>query len=49
MKELESKFRDYILCARAFGDDVSPETLLMLDELCNRSDIKPDNLIEEMA
>jgi hypothetical protein len=28
---------------------VSPETLVMLDELCNRSNIKPDDLIEEMA
>ena len=49
MNELESKFQDYIACARAFGDEVSPETLVMLDELCNRSHIEPDDLIEEMA
>ena len=49
MKELESKFQDYIICARAFGDEVSPETLVMLAELCNRSNIKSDELIEEMA
>jgi len=49
MTDLESKFQNYIICARAFGDEVSPETLVMLDELCNRSNIKPDDLIEEMA
>ena len=49
MTDLESKFWDYIACARAYGNEVSPETLVMLDELCSRSNIKPDDLIEEMA
>ncbi len=42
-------FYDYITCAHACGDEVSDEMLLMLDELCSRSNIKPDNLIEEIA
>jgi hypothetical protein len=49
MTDLESKFQDYIVCARAHGDEVSPETPVMLDELCNRSHIKPDDLIGEIA
>ena len=49
MRGLEAKFQDLIACARAHGDEVSPETLLMLDELCNRSHIKPDELIGEIA
>lgn len=49
MRGLEAKFQDLIACARARGDEVSVETLLMLDELCKRSQIDPDDLIEEMA
>jgi len=49
MTELEYNFRDFIACARAFGEDVSPGTLLMLEELCSRSRIEPDDLVEELA
>jgi hypothetical protein len=49
MNELESKFRDYIQCANAFGDEVSTEMLTLLDELCDRLSIKPDDLVEEIA
>ena len=49
IQELESKFWDYIRCAHACGDHVSPEMLVMLDELCSRSHIHSDNLIEEMG
>lgn len=49
MTELESKFHDYMTCAHACGDEVSDETLLMLDELCSRSHIHPDDLIEEIG
>ncbi|MGB2677810.1 MAG: hypothetical protein WAN12_12075 [Candidatus Acidiferrum sp.] len=49
MSELKSKFHDYIACAHACGDVVPDETLLMLDELCNRSHIEPDDLIGEIA
>jgi len=49
MNELKEKFHDYIRCAHACGDHVSPEMLVMLDELCSRSHIHSDNLIEEMA
>jgi hypothetical protein len=45
MTELESQFQDYIVRARASGDEVSDEMLLMLDELCNRCHIKPEELI----
>jgi hypothetical protein len=43
------KFHEYVLCAHARGDEVSDELLCMLDELCSRSHIHPDDLIEEMA
>jgi hypothetical protein len=49
MTELESKFHDYIVCALECGDEVSNDMLLMLDELCKRSQIDPDDLIEEMG
>jgi hypothetical protein len=49
MKDLASKFHDYIGCARALGHEVSDDMLLMLDELCSRSHIEPDDLVEEMA
>jgi hypothetical protein len=49
MEELASRFQDFIACARASGGYVSPETLLMLDELCNRSHIEAGDLIEQMA
>jgi hypothetical protein len=49
MNELHSKFRDYIECAHAIGDEVSEEMLTLLDELCDRLSIKPDDLVEEIA
>lgn len=49
MTDLESRFQDFIVCARARGDKVSVETLLMLEELCDRSNIKPGDLIGEIA
>lgn len=49
MEELETKFREYIRCANAFGDEVSHELLLLLDELCDRWNISPDDLVEETA
>lgn len=49
MNELETKYRDYIRCARVLGDEVSGEMLTLLDELCNRLSIKPGDLAEEIA